>query len=91
MSWDILFRKALFAALADSATERRRFSSLFVSCSSFTIWLLRCTLSILRNASTISSAKAEMMSVSVRMVEFIMFMVLTATEAAGISSISVMS
>ena len=73
MSWDILFRKVLFAALADSATMRSRFSSLFVSCSSFTIWLLRCTLIKLKNASSISSAIAEMKSVCVRMVSISLF------------------
>ena len=91
MSWDMLFRKVLFAALADSASMRRRFSSLLVSCSILTLTALRWTLTKLIAASRSSRTTTDMKRVSVLMVDSIMLMVLTATASAGISSISVMS
>ena len=90
MSWDMLFRKVLLAELADSASRRSRFSSLFVSCSSRTFSELRWTLTKLIAASSSSSANADMKMVSMRTVESIMLMVLTATASAGIRSIRIM-
>ena len=46
---------------------------------------------ILMKASTINAAMADMTVIATRTVEFIIFMVLTATDSAGISSIRIIS
>ena len=79
------------ATIASSAARRSLFSSWLFCCSAFTIWLLRWTMTILMKASTINAAMADMTVIATRTVEFIIFMVLTATDSAGISSIRIVS